>query len=170
MTTADWRGAVRIHGGQCILARLLLHQTELADVQLIYIEFLSQQWPLVAALTVCLALLIVHESRRGGKTVSPQQLVTLVNGQQAVVIDLRDPAEFRKGHIVEAINIPYAKVDERWPELEALRERPLVLVCKMGQFSSAIGKRLLAKGFTQVHRLRGGLNEWQGAQLPLVKG
>jgi rhodanese-related sulfurtransferase len=133
------------------------------------LEFLIQQWPLAAGLAVCVVLLIAHESRRGGSTVSPQQLVNLVNKQQAAVIDLREPAEFRKGHIVDAINIPYAKIDDRWSELEALRERPLVLVCKMGQFSSAIGSRLLAKGFTQVHRLQGGIGEWQSSQLPLVK-
>jgi len=136
---------------------------------LIYLEFLGQQWILVSALAVCIALLIMHESRRGGKTVSPQELVSLVNGQQAAVVDLREAAEFRKGHIVDAINIPYNKVDSRWSELEALSERPVILVCKMGQFSSAIGKRLLGKGFKQVYRLSGGLSEWQMSQLPLVK-
>ena len=140
-----------------------------AGSQLIYIEFLTQQWLLVSALAVCVALLILHEARRGGKTVSPQELVTLVNAQRAALVDLRDAAEFRKGHIVDAINVPYGKVDERWGELEALRERPIVLICKMGQFSSAVGKRLLGKGFPQVFRLRGGITEWQGSQLPLVK-
>lgn len=133
-------------------------------------EFLIQQWPLVAGLAVCIVLLIVHESRRGGGNVSPQQLVNLVNQQQAAVVDLREPAEFRKGHIVDAINIPYAKVDDRWNELEALRERPIVLVCKLGQHSSAVGAKLLAKGFARVHRLQGGIGEWQTAQMPLIKG
>lgn len=123
----------------------------------------------MSALAVCVALLIMHESRRGGKTVTPQQLVSLVNGQNAAVVDLREAVEFRKGHIVDAINIPYGKVDSRWSELEALSERPVILVCKMGQFSSAIGKRLLAKGFKQVYRLGGGVSEWQVSQLPLVK-
>lgn len=136
---------------------------------MIYIEFLSQQWLLVFALLTCLMLLLVSESRRGGKTVSAQQMVKLINNEQATVIDLREAAEFRKGHIVDAVNLPYGKVDERWGELEALRERPLILVCKMGQFSSAIGKRLLGKGFTKVYRLAGGLGEWQASQLPLVK-
>lgn len=133
-------------------------------------EFLQQQWPLAAGLAACIVMLIALESRRGGSNVSPQQLVNLVNQQQAAVIDLREPAEFRKGHIVDAINIPFAKVDDRWNELEALRERPIVLVCKMGQHSSAIGTRLLAKGFARVHRLQGGIGEWQTSQLPLVKG
>jgi rhodanese-related sulfurtransferase len=133
------------------------------------LEFLVQQWHLAGALAVAIILLAIHESRRGGTSVSPQQLSRLVNEQEAAVVDLRDPADFRKGHIVGAINLPYAKVDERWDELEKLRERPLILVCKMGQFSSAIGKRLLAKKFPQVYRLGGGIMEWQSAQLPLIK-
>ena len=133
------------------------------------LEFLIQQWQLAGALVVSVILLAVHESRRGGPSISPQQLSRLVNDQQAAVVDLRDTPEFRKGHIVGAINIPYAKVDERWNELEKLRERPLILVCKMGQSSSAIGKRLLGKKFPQVYRLGGGIGEWQALQLPLVK-
>jgi len=137
---------------------------------LIFLEFLTQQWPLATAWAVAVFLLILHEGRRGGATVSPQQLVNLVNGQQAAVIDLRDTADFRKGHIVDAINIPYNKLNERFAELEKLRERPLILVCKIGQFAGAAGKQLRAKGFSQVYRLRGGIGEWQGAQMPLIKG
>lgn len=134
------------------------------------LEFLVQQWHLVGALAVVITLLAIHESRRGGASVTPQQLSRLVNDQQAAVIDLRDAADFRKGHIVDAINLPYGKVDERWDELEKLRDKPLILVCKMGQFSSAIGKRLLAKKFPHVYRLGGGISEWQASRLPLVKG
>lgn len=134
-----------------------------------FLEFILQQWPLVGALAVTVLLLIFHESRRAGATVTPQQLTNLVNQQQAAVIDLRDQAEFRKGHIVDAINIPYGKLQERADELDKLRERPIILVCKLGQFSSAAGKQLMQKGFKQVYRLSGGISEWQGAQLPLVK-
>jgi rhodanese-related sulfurtransferase len=134
-----------------------------------FLEFVAQQWLLVGALAVTVLLLIFHESRRAGATVTPQQLTNLVNRQQGAVIDLRDQADFRKGHIVDAINIPYAKFSERGEELDKLRERPVILVCKMGQYSSAIGKQLQQKGFKQVYRLSGGINEWQAAQLPLIK-
>ncbi len=134
-----------------------------------FLEFVLQQWPLVGALAVTVILLIFHESRRAGATVTPQQLTNLVNQQQAAVIDLRDQADFRKGHIVDAINIPYAKLNERIGELENLRERPVILVCKLGQYASAAGKQLQQQGFRQVYRLSGGISEWQGAQLPLIK-
>ncbi len=135
----------------------------------LFLEFLAQQWMLVAAIAVVGFLLINHESRRGGTALSPQQVINKVNKEQAMVVDLRDSAEFNKGHIVDAINIPHAKLKDQLQMLESHREKPLVLVCKMGQHSSASGKLLAAEGFTAVNRLSGGIMEWQNMQLPLVK-
>ncbi len=134
-----------------------------------FLQFLAEQWLLVSALVTCLLLLLFHESRRGGPSLTPHEVVALINQKNAAIIDLRDPAEYRKGHIVDAINLPVAKVQERWSELESLRERPLVLVCKLGQSASTVSKQLRAKGFTEVYRLGGGLVEWDGLQMPLVR-
>lgn len=135
----------------------------------LFLEFLGQQWILVGALAVCGALLINHESRRGGTSLSPQQLVNILNKGDAMLVDLRDSAEFSKGHIVDAINIPHAKLKDQLQMLESHRDKPIILVCKMGQHSGASGKLLAAEGFTDINRLSGGLLEWQNMQLPLVK-
>jgi rhodanese-related sulfurtransferase len=134
----------------------------------LFLEFLAQQWILASGLMVVIILLIQHESRKSGPTLSPQQLVNMVNQQQAVVVDLRDSNEFKQGHIVDAVNIPHTKLADRMTELEPYRARPLILVCKMGQHSGAAAKALVEKGFEQVSRLNGGIMEWQNAQLPLV--
>ncbi|MFT7404908.1 rhodanese-like domain-containing protein [Zhongshania sp.] len=132
------------------------------------IPFVAEQWILISALISCLLLLSFHESRRAGKSITPQQLVVLINQQGAVVVDLRDKAEYTKGHIIDSVNVPFAKLDK---ELEDLgdKEKPIVLVCKLGQNATAAGKKLGAKGYTQVHRLKGGISEWQAMQMPLVK-
>jgi rhodanese-related sulfurtransferase len=134
----------------------------------LFLEFVGQQWILVAALIMCLALLLRHESAKGGPSLSPQQLINMVNQQQAVVVDLRDTKEFAGGHIVDAINIPQAKLVERKVELDSYRQQPLILVDKMGQHTGAAGKQLSADGFEQVSRLSGGMMEWKSQQLPLV--
>lgn len=132
-------------------------------------EFLSQQWWLVGALLVAVVLLFIHERRRAGQSVSPQRAAQLINREDAVVVDLRDAGEFRKGHVVGSINIPFASLKQRLEELEAYRERPLLLICKMGQHSGAAGKQLSAAGFQQVYRISGGIAEWQHQQMPLEK-
>lgn len=134
----------------------------------LFLDFLVEQWMLAAAMVVCITLLVRHESLKGGPTLTSQQLVNQINQQDAVVVDLRDTSEFNQGHIVNALNIPHAKLAARMAELEAYKERPLVLVCKLGQHSGAAGKLLSAEGYSQVSRLSGGMAEWQSSQLPLV--
>ena len=134
----------------------------------LFLEFLAEQWIVASALIVCIGLLVRHESAKGGPTLTPQQLITEVNQKQALVVDLRDNKEFDQGHIVDAINIPHAKLAGRMAELESSKDKPIILVCKMGQHSGAAGKALATEGFEQVSRLSGGMMEWQNMQLPLV--
>jgi rhodanese-related sulfurtransferase len=124
---------------------------------------------LAGALLVAVCMLWYHESRKSGQSLTPQQAINLVNAEDGVFVDLRDGAEFGKGHIASAVNIPATKMDSRIAELDKYREKPVVLVCKMGQHSGAIGKKLGEQGFARVYRMSGGMMEWGAQQLPLVK-
>jgi rhodanese-related sulfurtransferase len=134
----------------------------------LFFEFMTQQWILFAALLTVIIMLILHESRKSGPSLSPQQAITLVNTEDGIFLDLRDAADFKKGHVVGAINIPAAKLPGRMVELEKYKERPIVLVCKMGQQSGAAGKQLKAGEFTKVYKMTGGMMEWSNLQLPTV--
>lgn len=124
---------------------------------------------LVGALLVALAMLWYHESRKSGQSLTPQQAINLVNRENGVFLDLRESGEFGGGHIANAVNIPASKLDGRLAELDKFREQPIVLVCKMGQHSGAVGKKLQAQGYAKVYRMSGGMMEWGQQQLPLVK-
>jgi rhodanese-related sulfurtransferase len=123
---------------------------------------------LAAALVVAVVLLALHEARKSGPSLSPQQAINMVNAEDGVFVDLRDTAEFRKGHIVSAMNIPSAKLAERMAELEKFRDRPIVLVCKMGQQSGTAGKQLKAANYAKVYKMTGGMMEWSNLQLPTI--
>ena len=134
----------------------------------LFFEFLTQQWILAAALLVALIMLVFHETRKSGPSVSPQQAINLINGEQGVFLDLRDAADFKQGHIVESLHIPSAKLATRMAELDKYKDRPIVLVCKMGQQSGAAGKQLKAAGFQKIYKMSGGMTEWSNLQLPTV--
>ncbi len=134
----------------------------------LFFEFLGQQWILVAALLAVIVMLILHESRKSGPSLSPQQAINLVNAEEGVFLDLRDAAEFKKGHIVNAKNIPAAKLATRLAELDKYKDKPIVLVCKMGQQSGAAGKQLKAGNYSKVYKMSGGMMEWTNLQLPTV--
>jgi rhodanese-related sulfurtransferase len=135
----------------------------------LFLQFVVAKWYLVGAFVMLLGLLLAHENRKGAASISPAQVTALLNREDAVVLDLRDAAEYRQGHVVDSVNMPFAKLSERIAELERYRERPIVVVCKMGHHSGAVAKTLKEKGFTRVYRLGGGILEWQSAQLPLVR-
>ena len=135
-----------------------------------FFEFIGNHPFLVGAFVLLLVLFIRNETRRGGRSVTPQELVDMVNRQNAVVVDIRERKEYQAGHIVDAVNVPYSALEGRLDELKRYRERPLVVACKMGQTAGAAGTLLRKQGFDNVSRLTGGMAEWRNQNLPVVKG
>lgn len=133
-------------------------------------EFIGNHPILVGTFVVLLTLFIRNETRRGGQSISAQQLVDLVNREDALVLDVRDKKEYDAGHIVGAVNIPYSALEGRLDEIKKHQERPLVVACRMGQHSGAAGTLLRKSGFADVRRLTGGIAEWRNQNLPVVKG
>ena len=134
----------------------------------LFLEFLTQQWILVAALSSVVIMLFMHETRKSGPSLSPQKAINMVNAEQGVFLDLRDAADYKQGHIVDAVHIPSARLAERMAELEKYKNKPIILVCKMGQQASAAGKQLKGNNFEQVYKMTGGMMEWSNLQLPTV--
>jgi rhodanese-related sulfurtransferase len=134
------------------------------------LEFSMNHPELVGAFFVLLVLFFVLESRRGGKTVTSQRLTHLLNNEDGLVLDVRESKEYRDGHITGSKNIPFSKLKEGLADLESFKDKPVVIVCKMGQHAGAAGKILNAAGFANVQRLSGGITTWKSDGLPLVKG
>lgn len=134
-----------------------------------FLEFLVNHWILSGLWAALFGALMLYLNSKSGKSVSPQQATLIINRQDGVFLDVRERKDFEKGHIVDAINIPLAKLHERITELDKKKEVPIVVVCQMGQHSGEAVKALEAKGFTTVSRMAGGMNEWQLQNLPVVK-
>ncbi|MAQ61661.1 MAG: sulfurtransferase [Gammaproteobacteria bacterium] len=134
-----------------------------------FFSFLGDHPILVGTFLLLLFLFFRNERTRAGATVGTQELVRLVNKENAVVLDVRERNEFMEGHIVDALNIPYASLESRLDEISQHKEKPIVIACKMGQHSGAAGTLLQKNGFTNVTRLTGGYAEWRAQNLPVVK-
>lgn len=132
-------------------------------------EFVGNHLGLVSLFLASVVGLIAVESRRAGATVSNNQATQLINGKGAVVVDIREPKDFNSGHITGAINISFGTFKDRISELAMYKEKPIILVCAMGQHAGGIGKVLRENGFQDIRRLQGGIASWQGEHLPLVK-
>jgi rhodanese-related sulfurtransferase len=135
----------------------------------LFLLFLGEQWVLVTALIVTLWLLYFTEARKAGPALSPQQAITLTNTEGGVFLDIREAKDFKQGHIAGAINIPSASLPNRMGELNAYQEKPVIVVCRLGQTSSAAVKQLRAEGFNEAHRMAGGMLSWDDNRLPVTK-
>lgn len=92
-------------------------------------------------------------------------------GQGAVLVDVREPAEYATGHIEGAINIPRgvlefeiqasAELDSVTDPALAARDRPLVLYCRSGGRAALAADSLGQMGFTRVASLAGGIGAWR---------
>ena len=132
------------------------------------VPFMAEQWVLIAALAVTLMMLVFHETRKAGPALSINEAVQLVNSEGGIFVDVRDAADFGRGHITNAVNIPSAALAGRMSELEKFREKPVVVVCKMGQSAAGATKALRAEGFARAQKLTGGMMEWDAQKLPVV--
>ncbi|MBC7278835.1 rhodanese-like domain-containing protein [Nocardioides sp.] len=86
--------------------------------------------------------------------------------QGAAVIDVREPAEFREGHVPGAINIPMDQLFARLGEVD--RDRSVHMVCASGNRSGAMTEVLTANGFDAIN-VAGGTNAWIRSGRPIAK-
>ena len=84
----------------------------------------------VIVLTIVALLLPAFMQRRYGPQITPQEATKLINKEHAQVIDVRKPAEYKKGHIARAVNMPVDTIQNRLGDLS--RERPVLLVDRTG--------------------------------------
>jgi rhodanese-related sulfurtransferase len=106
---------------------------------------------------------------RGIKEVDCVAATQLINHKNALVLDVREDAEFKAGHVINAKLLPLGKLNERVGELEKYRDKPVVVVCRSGARSANACALLGKQGFAEVYNLSGGMIAWQKANLPQEK-
>lgn len=135
------------------------------------IEFAGRNLLLVGGFVAVLALLIWTEVMRkiqGLTELAPAQAVSWINDPDAVVVDISSVADFNKGHIVNARNLQPSRLAKPDAEIEKLRDRKLLVVCRSGQSAVAAAGNLKKMGATQVAVLKGGMAAWRGDQFPVT--
>jgi len=106
---------------------------------------------------------------RGVKEVDTSAAMQLINRDNALVLDVREPREYEGGHILNSKLIPLGKLKGRMDELEKYKEQSILVVCRIGHRSGTACYLLGKQGFNQVYNLAGGVVAWQKSNLPLEK-
>ncbi len=127
---------------------------------------------LALMLTISFFVLVFSELRRkasGTTTVDPADAVRLINND-GIVLDLRSNEAYSRGHIVNAKSIPFDELDAHRNKINAFKNKPIVAVCEAGTTSTRAVASLRSSGFESVYGLKGGMNAWNQAGLPVVTG
>ncbi|TWX65431.1 rhodanese-like domain-containing protein [Colwellia sp. C1TZA3] len=130
--------------------------------------------PLLSAIWLVIVLLIVVMTIRIQmspiKQLSTQQMTFLVNRESGVVVDSRSEKDFKAGHIIDALHLGNDKVSKNdFASLEKHKDNPIIIVCSAGMSAGKVASQLAKAGFTRVSLLKGGMNAWLSAGLPVTK-
>lgn len=105
------------------------------------------------------------------KVITRGEATRLINKEDAVVVDLRQRDDFRKGHIAGAINLLPADIKaNNVGELEKHKSQPIIVVDGSGMQAQEPASALNKAGFEKVFVLKEGIAGWSGENLPLVRG
>ena len=134
-------------------------------------KFVMDNIFLVAVAFVSGAMLVWPLLRRGagGPSVNTLEATQLINRQDALVLDVREQAEYAQSHIINARGLPLSQLDARLGDIEKFKDKPVIVYCASGSRSATAAATLRKHGFSNVVNLSGGFMAWQQAGLPVQK-
>ena len=101
-------------------------------------------------------------------SISVQDANTKLNDKaKPFLLDVRQPEEYRSGHVNGAKLIPLGELSQRMKELPKNRE--ILVICASGSRSSSATRQLVSAGYNAIN-VNGGVGSWMRAGLPLKKG
>ena len=136
------------------------------------IAFLEKNWPLLLVFLLSGAMLrwpFLQRRLSPVREVGTFDATRLINSENAVILDIREPREFTGFRLPNAVHIPLSQLKERGAELAKFVSRPVIVYCERGLRGGAAAGALAKLGFTRVQSLRGGLRAWKEAGLPMQK-
>jgi rhodanese-related sulfurtransferase len=118
---------------------------------------------------------LVGEAKRRIRSATPDEVADTVLSGELVVVDVREPDEFEKGHIPGAVNIPRGwlefKADPTCPAYDEriAADQPLLVYCTIGGRSALAAAALQELDYANVTSLEGGFEAWKDAGHPVKR-
>ena len=85
------------------------------------------------------------------KSINPQGASELVTGQNAIIIDVREPAEFEKACLIDSTNIPRGLLEMKIADLCDNPDQLILVHCGAGGRASLAASTLQTMGYSNVH-------------------
>ena len=103
------------------------------------------------------------------REVTAAQAADFASREKPFILDVRTPAEFKRGHLPNATLIPVQELQRRSAELATYRDKDILIYCATGNRSTVASKILLDQGFTRITNMRYGIVDWQQKKYPVIR-
>lgn len=128
---------------------------------------MKSKW-MMALVALSLAVVAPRLMGQDVAEVSVQQ-ANGMSQQGALLLDVREESEYAALHAPQAKLMPLGDVSSRLKEIDAYKDKPVVVVCRSGRRSAKAVAILKEAGFTQVSNVQGGMIAWEQAGLATIK-
>ena len=88
------------------------------------------------------------------------------------IIDVRQPDEWNRGHIAEAILVPLNGIysfGKALKDLNLPEDQEIIFTCAAGQRSASASEIAMVAGFKKIYNLANGMNGWVGRHYPIER-
>jgi rhodanese-related sulfurtransferase len=114
-------------------------------------------------------LTVINYRQASYREVSSREAADLIQNEQAIILDVRTPNEYKRGHLHNSVLIPVQELQTRYKELGTHKDREILIYCATGNRSTVASKILIDSGFKHIVNMRGGIYDWHKKNYPIAR-
>jgi rhodanese-related sulfurtransferase len=114
-------------------------------------------------------LTVINYRQTSYREVTSSEAAHFIQNEQPVILDVRTPNEYTRGHLPNSVLIPVQELQNRYKELGSDKDREILIYCATGNRSTVASKILIDKGFKHIVNLQGGIYDWSKNNYPVVR-
>ena len=115
------------------------------------------------------SLTVINYRQASYREVSSPEAADLIKNEGPVILDVRTPNEYNRGHLHNSVLIPVQELQSRYQELGNHKDREILIYCATGNRSTVASKILIDNGFKHIVNMRGGISDWSKKNYPVVR-
>ena len=114
-------------------------------------------------------LTVINYHQASYREVSSREAAELIQNEQPIILDVRTPNEYKRGHLQNSVLIPVQELQNRYKELGTRQDREILIYCATGNRSTVASKILVDNGYKHIVNMRGGIYDWSQKNYPVAR-
>jgi rhodanese-related sulfurtransferase len=114
------------------------------------------------------SIAVVDYQQANYQEVTPKEAAEVIRNITPLVLDVRTPGEYSRGHLKDSVLIPLQQLQARWQEIAGHKDKDVLIYCATGNRSTVAAKILIDNGFKRIFNLRQGISGWEREKFPIV--